>query len=392
MRRLEHAINVDDLKQMAKRRLPKIIFDFIEGGVDDEVALTTNANTFSQVRLVPRYLTGAASRDLSVKLFDRTYSVPVGIGPTGMAGTFARDAELHFAQVAAEANIPYLMSGASNASMEEGAKHAPDHLWFQLYIARNRDMMLDLVKRAIDAGLSTIAVTCDVPVTPNRERNRRNGFSHPLRLTVPVILEAIRHPAWAIEYFASGGLPNLGNWSSYAAEGATPLEVASLFASQTPDASQSWHDLETIRKAWSGKLLLKGVLHPEDARVAAAMGVDGLIVSNHGGRQLDLAPSSLEMLPLIRAVVGADMPLILDSGIRRGSDIVAALCLGADFVLAGRTPLYGAIAGGLDGVRKSISILKSEMDLVMGQLGARDTAMLGPEFLLDSIKRPGPMV
>ena len=386
MSRIDSAINIDDLKRMAKRRLPKIMYDFIEGGVEDEVGLRTNANAFRDVRLVPRYYMDTAKREQRAKLFDRSYASPFGIAPTGMAGAFRKDAELFLAQAAAEADIPYLMSGAANASMEQGAKLAPKNMWFQIYGARDRAVAADLVKRAIDLGLSTIAVTCDVPVGSNRERNRRNGFVRPLRMTLPTILEAMLHPAWVINYYRSGGLPMLGNWQPYAKPGSTPDDVADLFATQTPDASQSWRDLEAIRRAWPGKLLLKGVMHPEDARIATGMGVDGIIVSNHGARQLDNMPSPLDVLPMIRGAVGPDVPLLLDSGIRRGSDIVAAMCMGADFVMTGRATLYGATAGGLDGVKKAVSILQREIDLVLGQLGAPNLEALGPHFLLENVR------
>jgi L-lactate dehydrogenase (cytochrome)/(S)-mandelate dehydrogenase len=383
---IDSAINIDDLKRLAKRRLPKIMFDFIEGGVEDEVGLRTNANAFRDIRLVPRYYVDTSKREQKATLFGRTFSSPFGIAPTGMAGAFAKDAELFLSQAAAEADIPYLMSGASNASMEQGAKLAPRNLWYQIYGARDRSFQLDLVRRAKDLGLSTIAVTCDVPVSSNRERNRRNGFVRPLRMTLPTILEAMLHPAWVINYYKQGGLPMLGNWQPYAKKGATPDEVADLFATQTPDASQTWRDIEAIRAAWPGKLLIKGIMHPEDARLALGMGVDGLIVSNHGGRQLDNMPSPLDMLPMIRTAVGPDVPLLLDSGVRRGSDVVAALCMGASFVLTGRATLYGATAGGLAGVKKAVAILQREIDLVLGQLGAPNLDALGPHYLLDTVR------
>jgi L-lactate dehydrogenase (cytochrome)/(S)-mandelate dehydrogenase len=383
---IDSAINIDDLKRMARRRLPKIMFDFIEGGADDEIGLRTNANAFRDLRLVPRYYVDTAKREQTATLFGRTYASPFGIAPTGMAGAFRKDAELYLAQAAHDANVPYLMSGASNASMEAGAKLAGKNMWYQIYGARDRSVAADLVKRAIDCGLTTLAVTCDVPVSSNRERNRRNGFVRPLRMTLPTILEAMLHPAWVVNYYRSGGLPMLGNWAPYAPEGATPDDVAGLFAQQTPDPSQAWRDLEAIRHAWPGKLLLKGVMHPEDARIATGMGVDGLIVSNHGARQLDMMPSPLEMLPMIRSAVGPDVPLLLDSGVRRGSDIVAALCMGADFVMTGRATLYGATAGGLQGVKKAVSILQREIDLVMGQIGAVNLAALGPRYLLDTVR------
>jgi (S)-mandelate dehydrogenase len=383
---IDSAINIDDLKRMAKRRLPKIMYDFIEGGVEDEVGLRTNADAFRALRLVPRYYVDTSKREQRATLFGRTYSSPFGIAPTGMAGAFRRDAELYLAQAANDADIPYLMSGASNASMEQGAKLAPRNLWYQIYGARDRSFQLDLVRRAKDLGLSTIAVTCDVPVSSNRERNRRNGFVRPLRMTLPTILEAMLHPAWVINYYRQGGLPMLGNWQAYAPKESSPDQVADLFAKQTPDASQTWGDVEAIRSAWPGKLLIKGIMHPEDARIATGLGVDGLIVSNHGARQLDMMPSPLDMLPMIRSAVGPDVPLLLDSGVRRGSDIVAALCMGADFVLTGRATLYGATAGGLEGVKKAVSILQREIDLVLGQIGAVNLEALGPQYLLDTVR------
>jgi (S)-mandelate dehydrogenase len=383
---IDSAINIDDLKRMAKRRLPKIMFDFIEGGVEDEVGLRTNANAFRDLRLVPRYYIDTAKREQRATIFGRTFSSPFGIAPTGMAGAFRKDAELFLAQAANDADLPYLMSGASNASMEAGAKLAPKNLWYQIYGARDRSFQLDLVKRAIDCGVTALAVTCDVPVSSNRERNRRNGFVRPLRMTLPTILEAMLHPAWVINYYRQGGLPMLGNWERYATKGSTPDQVADLFAKQTPDASQTWDDLEAIRNAWPGKLMVKGIMHPEDARTAIGLGIDGLIVSNHGARQLDMMPSPLDMLPMIRSAVGPDVALLLDSGVRRGSDIVAALCLGADFVLTGRATLYGATAAGLPGVKKAVSILQREIDLVLGQIGAVNLDALGPHYLLDTVR------
>jgi L-lactate dehydrogenase (cytochrome)/(S)-mandelate dehydrogenase len=386
MSRIDAAINIDDLKRLAKRRIPKIMFDFIEGGADDEVGLATNTKALRDLRLVPRYYVDTSKRTQKAEIFGQSFSSPFGIAPTGMAGMFRKDAERFLAQTAAEKNIPYLMSGASNLSMEDGAKIAGENLWYQIYGAKDRAFQLNLVKRATDLGLKTIAVTCDVPVSSNRERNRRNGFVRPLRMSLPTMLEATLHPEWVFNYFRHGGLPSLANWRNYAPKDATADQVADLFAAQTPDASQTWADIEAIRSAWKGNLLIKGIMHPEDARIAMKMGVDGMIVSNHGGRQLDNMPSPLEMLPLIRNAVGPDVPLMFDSGIRRGSDIVTALCVGANFVFSGRSVLYGATAGGLEGAGKAVSVLQREIDLVMGQIGATDLNALGPHYLLDTVK------
>jgi L-lactate dehydrogenase (cytochrome)/(S)-mandelate dehydrogenase len=386
MTTIDAAINIDDLKRLAKRRLPKIMFDFIEGGVDDEAGLGTNANAFRNLRLVPRYYVDTSKREQKTAIFDQSFAAPFGIAPTGMAGAFRKDAERFLAMAAAEKNVPYLMSGASNLSMEDGAKLAGKNLWYQIYGSKTRSFQLDLVKRAKDLGLNTIAITCDVPVSSNRERNRRNGFVRPLRMSLPTILEAMLHPEWVINYFRHGGLPHFANWRPYAKQDATADDVADLFAKETPDSSQTWRDVEAIRAAWPGKLMIKGIMHPEDARIATSLGVDGIIVSNHGGRQLDNMPSPLDMLPMIRNAVGPEVKLLLDSGVRRGSDIVAAICSGADFVFSGRAVLYGATAGGQAGVTKAISILQREIDLVLGQIGAVNIAALGPQYLLETVR------
>jgi (S)-mandelate dehydrogenase len=384
MSKLDRAVNIDDLRRLARRRLPRILFDFIEGGADDEVGLATNEEAFRRRRLVPRYFIDTSARHQRTRLFDREYASPFGIAPTGLAGAFYPDAELHLARAAAATNIPYVMSGASNASMEQAAKLAPDNLWYQIYGARDRSIAADLVRRAGDCGLRTIVVTADVPVASNRERNRRNGFGRPLRLGLGTVLESLLHPQWLLEYVRRGGLPVMGNWAPYARAGAGANEVADKFAEQTPDASQTWQDLAAIRRLWPHKLVVKGLLHPEDARIAVGIGIDGIIVSNHGGSQLDLAPSPVDMLAPIRAAVGKKPALLLDSGVRRGADIAVALCLGADFVLTGRATLYGTVAGGTPGAKKAIAILQRELDLILGQLGCTDLAALGPHMLLTS--------
>ena len=381
MARIDSAINIDDLRRMAKRRLPKIMFDFIEGGVEDEIGLRTNANAFRDMRLVPRYYVDTSKRTQKAALFGRDYASPFGIAPTGMAGAFRRDAELYLAQAAAEADVPYLMSGAANASMEQGAKLAPRNLWYQIYGARNRDVAADLVKRAIDCGVTALAVTCDVPVASNRERNRRNGFVRPLRMTLPTILEAMLHPAWVLNYYRSGGLPMLENWQPYAPSGASAEDVYKFTSSVRPFNAQTWRDLEAYRKLFPRGLVVKGVMDPRDALRAIDVGCDGILVSNHGGRQLDQAPGSLDVLPAIKAAVGDKATILLDSGARRGADILIALCLGADFVFFGRPTLYGAAAGGLPGVMKAVDIFRTEIDHVMGQIGCPSLDQLGPDFL-----------
>ena len=379
--KLANAVNIEDLHRMAKRRLPKIAFDFIEGGVEDELGISRNEAAFRRYRLMPRYLVDVNKRDQSAKLFDRVYASPFGISPTGAAGLFRPGADLMLAESAAGANIPFVMSGASTASMEKAAGVAPTHTWYQLYVARDPKISEDLIRRARDAGLGTLVLTVDVPVGSKRERNIRNGFSRPLKMTWQTKLEALTHPGWLMEYMRTG-TPLIENWAPYAGAGANADQVADFVAHQMPSIP-TWEDLEKFRKLWPRHLVVKGILHPDDARRAADIGVDGIIVSNHGGRQLDRAPASLEALPAIRKAVGDRVTIMLDSGVRRGADILIALALGARFVFCGRATLYGAAAGGIPGVRKAISILRSEIDLTMAQIGCPSLDQLDESFLVD---------
>jgi (S)-mandelate dehydrogenase len=386
---LEQAINIEDLHRMAKRKLPRIIFDFIEGGLEDERGLSRNEEAFHKHLLLPRYLVDVSQRDQSATLFGRTYSSPFGISPTGGAGLYRRDGDLMLAAAAAEMNIPYIMSGGSNASMEEAMRIAPNNTWFQLYAAKDKDLTDALIGRARDCGVGALVLTVDVPVHPKRERNWRNGFStvrngrilESLKLKPSILLEAMTHPGWVFEYVRYGGAPTLGNWAPHTDNGASTSDAIALGRGQTPASAQTWRDLERYRRLFPRPVVVKGILNPADALRAAEIGVDGVIVSNHGGRQLDQAPASLDVLPAIKAAVGDKLTVMLDSGVRRGADILIALCLGAQFVFFGRPTLYGAVAGGLPGVKKAISIFREEIDLVMGQIGCPSLDQLGPDFL-----------
>jgi (S)-mandelate dehydrogenase len=378
---IDKAINIADLRRMCQRRLPRIAFDYIEGGVEDERGMGTNEAGFLRYRLVPRYLVDVGKRDLSTTLFGQTYSLPFGFGPTGTMGLFRRGSELMLAQAARDANVPYVMSGASNASIEAAARIAPDNLWYQLYAATNPAICEDLLRRARDAGVKVLMVTVDVPVRTRRERNIRNGFNFRHRLKPSIVAEALLHPAWVIEYLRHGGAPILDNWVAYAPQGANAIDVAEFFNSQVPASSQTWRELETYRKLWPGTLVVKGIMRPDDAEQAVALGADGILVSNHGGRQLDRAPAPVDVFPAIDAAVGDRATLMLDSGIRRASDIITALCVGAKYTFLGRAGLYGVSAGGLAGAKKVIEILRSELDLNMGQMGCPTIADLGPDSL-----------
>jgi (S)-mandelate dehydrogenase len=377
---IDAAVNLEDLRRIAKRRLPKLAYDFIEGGLDDEDGLARNEDAFKRIGLVPRYGVDVTKRDQSTTIFGRTYSGPVGIAPTGGAALFRRGGDMMLAEAAKAANIPFIMSGAATGSIEDLGRVAPKHGWYQLYIARDRKISEDMIRRVADAGLSTLVVTVDVPVSSNRERNRRNGFVRPLKLTLKTKLEACLHPAWLVELMRLGP-PMLSNWQAYAPSGATAEDVATFVTSQMPTPIL-WQDIESFRRLWSGKLVLKGIMHPDDAARAAAIGVDGIMVSNHGARQLDRAPSPIDVLPAINAAVGEKMTVMLDGGIRRGSDVITALCLGAKYVFVGRPTLYGVTAGGRPGATRALDIFRNEIDLVMANMGAPDIKSLGPQFLM----------
>lgn len=377
-------INYDDLRKLAKRRLPKIAFDFIEGGLDDEVGIDRNRWGFERHRIVPKYMVDVSKRTQKTELFGRVYDSPCGIAPTGGAGLFRPGADLMLAAAARKANVPFIMSGAATGSIEDLARVAPDHGWYQLYAAKDKTISYDMIRRAKDAGLSTLVITVDVPVHSNRERNRRNGFGRPLRMPFKTKLEALFHPGWMANYYkAGGGTPMLSNWAQYAGPGAEKdaEKVAAFQATQTTPPLD-WNDIAKFRELWPRKMVLKGVMHPKDAERAHREGIDGLMVSNHGARQLDRAPSPVEVLPAIRDAVGDKMTLMLDSGIRRGSDVVTALCLGAKFCFVGRMTLYGVAAGGEAMASTALGIMRNEIDLVMGNMGAPDIPSLGPDFLM----------
>ena len=377
---MDGVVNIDDLRKLAKKRLPKIAYDFIEGGTDDEVGLTTNEQAFRQARIVPRYLVDVSVRDQSTTLFGRTYSSVIGIAPTGLAGLFRRGADLMLAEAARDANVPFIMSGSSTASIEALGKLAPDHGWSQLYSAKDQSISEDMIKRVGDAGLKTLVFTVDVPEGSNRERNVRNGWGRPLKLSWATKLEALEHPAWMLEWLRHG-TPYFDNWAKYAPPGASAEVVADMVAYNNR-APMTWKHVERYRELFKGNFVLKGIMHPDDAIRAQSLGVDGIMVSNHGARQLDNAPSPLQVLPAIRDAVGDKMTLMLDGGIRRGLDALIAICLGAKFVFQGRPTLYGVTAGGVAGASKALGIFRREVDLSLAQMGAAKIADLGPHFLM----------
>ena len=378
--RAQGAISISDLRELARRRLPRILFECIEGGVEDEEGIARNGAAFHRHQLLPYHLVDVEKRSQTKELFGKSYKCPFGISPTGIAEIFRRGADVMLAEAAASAGIPSIMSGSSMTSLEAIAACCSRNAWYQLYGARDPNISDDMVRRARDAGFATLVLTVDNPVFPKLERNIRNGFTIPFRLTLPILLDALRHPGWTLEYIRSGGFPMMETWSAYAPPGATATEVSQFRRSQNPSV-QTWRDLDRFRRLWPGNLVVKGLARASDAVRAVNAGVNGIIVSNHGGKTLDRAPATLDALVAVSAAVRAKAVVMVDSGVLRGSDVIIALCLGADFVFIGRPTLYGVVAGGTAGAQRAIEILRDEIDTTLALIGCPDVNNLGTDFL-----------
>ncbi len=372
--RLESAADVWDLRRIAKRVTPAAPFDYVDGGALAERTLQKNRQAFANAELLPRILHGVDSVDTSTLVAGRRSRLPFGIAPTGYTRLMHAEGEVGGVRAAAQAGVPFTLSTMGTRSLEEVAQAAPDsHRWFQLYLWKDRSRSLELLRRAEAAGFETLLVTVDTPITGLRLRDVRNGLAIPPRLTLSTILDASYRPGWWFNFLTTDP-------PKYASLSNTSTTLAELTQTMF-DPTLNFDDLRWIREHWEGRLFVKGVLTAEDARQSASLGADGLVVSNHGGRQLDQAPTSLAALSEVRAAVGEDMEIILDSGIMSGTDVVTALCAGADFVLIGRAYLYGLMAGGRRGVERVIELLAAEIRTAMGLMGARTVADLGPQLV-----------
>src|SRR5687767_5507511 len=376
---LSQAVNIEDLRVMAKRRLPRAIFDFFDGGAEDETTLRDNRAAFERVRLLPKVLVNVAQVDTQVEIFGKPSSLPMAIAPTGgiSAGRFG--AELMLARAAKAAGIPFTMATPSAFSIERVAKEVGGRLWYQLYCVRNVEFREKLVRRAKDAGFEAILVTVDLPVSGKRERDPRNGFHTPYSPNWRNSKDVIFKASWALDMLRNG-LPGMANLEGYPFSTPTGTDIVTAVGREI-DASLDWEYIKRLREQWQGKLLLKGVERPDDAERAAAIGCDGVVVSNHGGRQLDGAAPTLEALPAISSAVGKKLTVLLDGGVRRGVDIVKARALGAQAVLTGRATLFGVMAGGEPGARRALEILASELERSMRLCGARSVAEIGAELV-----------
>jgi (S)-mandelate dehydrogenase len=376
---LGEAINIEDLRLMAKRRLPRAIFDFFDGGAEDESSLRDNRAAFERVRLLPRVLVDVSAVSLKTDLFGKPSSLPLAIAPTGGISAGRAGAELALARAAKAFGVPFTLATPSAVTIEHVAAEVGGRLWFQLYAVRQREFREKLIARAKSCGYEALLVTVDLPVSGKRERDPKNGFRTPYNPNWRNSRDVIFKPAWLFEILRHG-LPGMANFAGYQFSTPKGTDIATAVG-QEMDPALDWEALKRIRELWPGKLLLKGVERADDAERAAASGCDGIVVSNHGGRQLDGAAATLDALPEIAKSVGSKLTVLLDGGIRRGVDIVKARALGAHAVLTGRATLFGCMAGGEAGARRALEILAGELERSMRLCGAPSFAAIGPELL-----------
>jgi (S)-mandelate dehydrogenase len=378
----KEALNIFDMRAMAKKRLPSWFFEFIDRGTEDEVALRNNRAAFERIKLRTQVLVNVSRRDPSVTIFGRKHDLPIGVAPTGSAGMCYYKGEIELARAAKKANIPFTLGTASQTSMEDIARIVGGTLWFQLTLWSDVRMSHVLVERAKNAGFEALLVTVDGSVQTNREYNVRNGFQNPFRYTRKTTLPVLMTPSWlfgvVMRYGLTGGLPTRVNYPDGMTEKFTHVSTAEK---KTKNDSLTWDDFGALRDKWPGKLIVKGVLSPRDAELAVARGADGIIVSNHGGRNFDSSMAPIEALPAIVDAVGSKTTVIVDSGFRRGSDIVKALAIGAKLVLLGRPMLWGTTVAGEAGAARSIQLLREEIRRTMAYLGCSSVADLNRDFL-----------
>ena len=373
-RRLSRALTIYDLRDIAKRRTPQAPFDYTDGGADSESSLIRARSTFERVEFQPRILRDVSVVDTSVKMLGQTMSMPIGIAPTGFTRMMQTEGEYAGATAARDAGIPYTLSTMGTRSIEDVARIAPDgRNWFQLYMWKDRDRSMALVDRAKAAGFDTLVLTVDVPVAGARLRDVRNGMTIPPSLTSKTILNALPRPAWWLNFLTTDSLKfaSLDSWKGTVAE-----LLDSMF-----DPTVTFEDLKWIRKQWNGNLLVKGIQNIDDAVLAQKAGADAISLSNHGGRQLDRAPVPYLLIPEARKALGKKFEIHADTGIMHGADVVACIAAGANFTWIGRAYLYGLMAGGKEGVDRSLEILRTQMIRTMKLLGVCSLEELNPSHV-----------
>ena len=378
------AYAIEDLRRAAQRHLPRAIFDFFDGGAEDELTLRDNRAAFARLRFFPRVLRDVSVINTGTHLLGQPSTLPMAIAPTGAVGYGRPGGDIAIARAAVAAGIPYTLSSSATASIEQIADAAPGRLWFQSYIFKNKTFQAALIERARVADYEALMITVDLPVGGKRERDQRNDFSVPFKLTPKNTLDFALHPAWVLNVLRRG-LPVMENLRDLELASTRPSASAiATSVGKNYDTAFDWDALQKLRDEWPRKLIVKGVLHPADAQRLADMGCDAVVVSNHGGRQLDGAVASLDALPGIVQAIGGRIPVLLDGGIRRGSDILKALASGANGVLLGRATLYGAVAADQAGAERAIAILKDELTRTMQLCGARTIQEVEAGLLFES--------
>jgi len=377
---MQRYLALDDFETTARRRLPRMLYGFVSGGVETDAALRDNRRAFDEYGFVPRVLNDVSGREQTTTLFGKAYAAPFGIPPFGSAALCAYRGDVVLARAAAAMNVPMILSAASLISLED-VRRANPNAWYQAYLAGDASRIEPLVDRVAAAGYDTFVVTADVPVSANRENNIRNGFQVPLVITPRVAFDAARHPRWLLgtwmRTLMNHGMPHFENMD---ATRGPPVLSQNLMRNLGNRDQLAWKHVELIRRRWNGKLVVKGILAPQDARIARECGADGVMVSNHGGRQLDGAVSPLRTLAEIAADANG-MTVMFDGGVRRGTDVLKALALGAKFVFVGRPMLYAAVTAGEEGVRRAIGLLKEEIHRDMALMGVRSIAEVTAEMV-----------
>jgi len=374
------AYNVAAMRNLARRTLPHPVFDFADGAAENEYTLRRNEEAWSSIELLPRPLNGSPSRDMSVELFGRKLSLPVMIGPTGLSGLLWPGGEIAAARAASGAGTAFCLSHASTCTIEEMAATGISPRWMQVFIYSDRGFTEEFVARAAASKYDALVLTTDNQITGKRERDLRNGFTIPPRFSPLDLIAMAPKLPWLMRM--GPRLPKI-TFANYASLG-SKMDLAQIAAKMAEllDPSLSWRDVDRLRSIWKGPFLLKGILHPKEAAEAVARGVDGLIVSNHGGRQLDGTPASIDALPAIVDAVGGKVPILIDGGVRRGVDVVRALASGATACLIARPQLFGLAYAGEAGVARVLDIFRNEINRAMALLGVTKLSELGPDYLL----------
>lgn len=371
------SVSVADYRRLAQRRLPRWVFDYLDGGAEDEIALRHNRTALDDYQLIPSVLRKLGNLDTSIELFGRRLPAPMLIAPTGLNGLLWPEGDIALAKAATAAGLPFILSTAATSRAEHVAEAVPGaDLWLQLYVLEDRSLAQNLMRRAQSAGYRVLVLTVDVPMSGKRERDMRNGFKLPFKLTPRLMLDGALHPRWSLQMLRAG-IPNMPNLEP--PDGASSVSAQAALLSRRMDLGLCWDDLAWLRDNWQGPVVLKGLGSIEDAVRAAELGVDGIVFSNHGGRQLDAAPAPIQVLEQAAAEVGSRLTLMVDSGFRRGGDIAKARALGADAVLLGRATLYGLAASGEAGATAVLELLQEELRRVMILMGCARLEELTPE-------------